>query len=132
MLLLVFSTRCCLQILIITRTNEDMSHFARVGIFNSGLRMTNFSLRRLTLKGCLWKMAICSSVEAPSLIASISSEIMLSSYSFHSLKAKPPNTIECFLLETKKSVVKISLNRVDSGSSSSLNSIHCVKSKFSG
>ena len=49
MLLLVFSTRCFLQILIIARTNGDTSHFARVGIFNSGLRMTNFSLSRLTL-----------------------------------------------------------------------------------
>ena len=31
MLLLVFSTRFLLQILIITRTNGDMGHFARVG-----------------------------------------------------------------------------------------------------
>ena len=38
-LLLVLSTRYFLQILIITRTNGDMSHFARVGIFNWGLRM---------------------------------------------------------------------------------------------
>ena len=44
MLLLVFSTRSFLQILIITRTNGDMSHFARVDIFNSGLRKTNFGL----------------------------------------------------------------------------------------
>ena len=44
MLMLVLSTRRFLQILNITRTDGDMSHFARVGIFNSGLRMTNFSL----------------------------------------------------------------------------------------
>ena len=44
MLLLVFSTRSFVQILIITRTNGDMSHFARVDIFNSGLSMTNFCL----------------------------------------------------------------------------------------
>ena len=44
MLLLVISARCFLQILIITRTDGDMRHFARVGIFNSGLRMTNFGL----------------------------------------------------------------------------------------
>ena len=30
-----------LQILIITRTNGDMSHFDRVGIFNSDLLMTD-------------------------------------------------------------------------------------------
>ena len=35
MLLLVFSKRCFLQILVITRTNGDMSHFEGVGIFNS-------------------------------------------------------------------------------------------------
>ena len=50
MLLLVFSTRCFLQIFIITRTNGDTSHFARVGIFNSGLLMTNFSLWQLILR----------------------------------------------------------------------------------
>ena len=44
MLLLVFSMRCFLHILIITFTDGDMSHFARVGIFNSGLLMTNFGL----------------------------------------------------------------------------------------
>ena len=49
MLLLVLSTRYFLQILIITRTNGDMSHFARVGIFKSGLRMTDVGLRRLIL-----------------------------------------------------------------------------------
>ena len=40
---------CLLQILIITRTNGDMSHFARVGIFNSGLRMTNVGPARAFL-----------------------------------------------------------------------------------
>ena len=50
--LLILSTRCSLQILITTHTNEDMSHFARVGIFNSGLRMTYVGRWRLTLTWC--------------------------------------------------------------------------------
>ena len=44
MLLLVLSTRCFLQILIITGTNGDMGHSARVGIFNSGLHMSDVGL----------------------------------------------------------------------------------------
>ena len=44
MSLLVVSMRCFVQILIITRTNRDMSHFAGVGILNSGLRMAKFGL----------------------------------------------------------------------------------------
>ena len=36
-LLMVFTTRCFLQILIITHNNGDMSNFVRVGIFNLGL-----------------------------------------------------------------------------------------------
>ena len=40
-LLMVFTTRCFLQIFIVTHTNGDMSHFARVCIFNSDLRVTD-------------------------------------------------------------------------------------------
>ena len=50
---MVLSTRCFLQILIITRTDGDMSHSARVGIFKSGLRMTDVGLSRLTVKPTL-------------------------------------------------------------------------------
>ena len=46
MLLLLFSTRWFLWILIITCTNGDMSHFVAVG-------MTNFGLWRLTLRWVL-------------------------------------------------------------------------------
>ena len=44
-------TRCFLQILIIIHINEDLSYFTRVGIFTSGLRMTNVGRWRLTLTG---------------------------------------------------------------------------------
>ena len=48
-LLLVLYTRCFLHILIITHINEDMNHFTRVGIFNSGVHMTDVGRWRLTL-----------------------------------------------------------------------------------
>ena len=63
MLLLVFSKRCFSQILIITRTYEDKSHFARVGIFNSSLPWQILAFNDWLQVSILEKILIAKSIK---------------------------------------------------------------------